>query len=159
MYKNIKNIFQSCIKMINNFDDFVNKLQKKIIKKDIEEYNKKIVNLYYKSHNWGKPPKEDITIFEERRGGLKNYFLGLYLKIENGKIIKAYFQTDGCGVMVAAVSQTMILIEGKSIQFAEELKTNVINKALMGLPEDEKHCIDFTIKTLKNLIKKYKGEI
>ncbi|MFX1328624.1 MAG: iron-sulfur cluster assembly scaffold protein [Promethearchaeota archaeon] len=145
--------------MINNFDDFVSKLQKRIIKKDIEEYNKKVVNLYYKPHNWGKPPKEDITIFEELKGGLKNYFLGLYLKIENDNIIKAYSQTDGCGVMVATASQTMILIEGKPIQFAEDLKIEDINKALMGLPEDEKYCIDFAIKTLQNLIKKYKGEI
>ncbi len=145
--------------MKNNFDDFVNKLQKKILKKDIEEYNEKIVNLYYTPYNWGKPPKEDITIFEEGRGGLKNYFLGLYLKIENDKIVKAYFQTDGCGVMIATASQTMILIEEKLIQFAEDLKAEDINKALMGLPEDEKHCIDFTIKTLKSLIKKYKEGI
>ena len=40
-------------------------------------------------YNIGKPPEKDITVCEERRGGPKFYFLGLYLRIEDGIIIKA----------------------------------------------------------------------
>ena len=90
--------------MPNDFDKFVENLQKEIIKKEIEDHNEKIVNLFYNPQNWGKPPKKDISVFEENRGGSKNYFLGLYLKIEDDIIVKANFITDGCGVMVATGS-------------------------------------------------------
>ena len=145
--------------MSKDFKKFVDTLQERIMEEDIKEHNEKIVNLFYNPINWGKPADEDITISEERRDGPKGYFLGLYLKIENEKIIKANFVTDGCGVMVATGSQTTILIENKSINYAENLKPDDIDEALMGLPEEEKHCALLAIKTLKNLITKYKKKI
>ena len=107
--------------MKNKFNDFIENLQKEIIKKEIEDHNEKIVNLFYNPYNWVKPPQKEITVYNELRGGKKGYFLGIYLKIENGVIIKANFITDGCGVMIATGSQTMMLIEGKKMQFAEKL--------------------------------------
>ena len=142
--------------MPKDFDKLVNKMQKEIRQKEIEDHNEKIVSLYYNPQNWGKPPLEEITVYEEQRGGPKQYFLGFYLKIEKDIISKAYFVTDGCGVMMATGSQMTILLIGKSTRFAEDLKANDINSALMGIPHDEQHCIDLAIHTLKNAIKKYK---
>jgi nitrogen fixation NifU-like protein len=143
--------------MPKKFDEFVDKLQREIIEIEINTHNEKIVNLCYNPQNWGKPPKDEITISEEGKGGPKGYFLGLYLKIENNIITKANFLTDGCGVMVATGSQTTILIKGHSIEFAEKLKGENIDSALMGLPNDEKHCLDLAIETLKSAIEKYKS--
>ncbi|KKM64029.1 hypothetical protein LCGC14_1505480 [marine sediment metagenome] len=141
--------------MNKDFDQFVDNLQKEIIKKEIKDHNEKIVDLFHNPINMGKPPDEDITVFEELRGGPKGYFLGLYLMIEDKLIIKAHFETDGCGVMVAIGSQLTLLLEGKSIESAENLKPEEIDKALMGVPQDEFHCIDLAIETLKSIIKKY----
>jgi len=143
--------------MPNDFDKFVENLQKEIIKKEIEDHNEKIVILFHDPQNWGKPPKKDITVFEEYRGGLKNYFLGLYLKIEDDIIVKANFITDGCGVMVATGCQTTLLIEGRSIEYAESLKPENIDEALMGIPDEEKHCAELAIRTLRCAIQKYKN--
>ena len=144
--------------MPNKFDEFAENLQKEIIQKEIGDHNEKIVSLCYNPQNWGKPPQEEITVLEEQRGGPKEYFLGLYLKIVNDLIIKANYITDGCGVMIATGSQLTILIEGKSIEFTEKLKPEDINNALMGIPRDEIHCIDLAINALKSAIKKYKRE-
>lgn len=144
--------------MPDKLEEFVKNLQREIIQKEIGDHNEKIVNLCYNPQNWGKPPQEEITVLEEQRGGPKEYFLGLYLKIENDLIIKANFITDGCGMMIATGSQLTILIEGKSIEFTEKLKPEDINNALMGIPRDEMHCIDLAINTLKTAIKKYKRE-
>ncbi len=145
--------------MSKNFDEFVENLQKEIMKMEIKNYNEKIVTLCYNPQNWGKLLRNEITCFEERRGGPKNYFLGLYLNIENNIIRKISFLTDGCGVMIATGSQTTILIEGKTIEFAENLKAEDVDKALMGLPEKEKHCLDLAILALKSAIEKYKTKI
>ena len=114
------------------------------------------MELCYNPKNWGKPSKEKITVFDERRGGPKNYFLGFYLAIGKEIIRKANFLTDGCGMMIAIGSQVTILIEGKSILFAESLSIEDIDRALMGIPKDEKHCLNLAIKTLKRVIEKYK---
>ncbi len=141
--------------MPNDFDDFVRKLQKEIIQNEIKDHNEKIVELCHNPQNWGKPPKEEITILEERQEGLKDYFLGLYLKIENDIIIKANFITDGCGVMIATASQLTLLITGKSISYAKNLKPDYLINALNGIPPDEIHCINLALNTLKNAINKY----
>ena len=144
--------------MSDKFEKFVEKLQKKIIKKEIEDHNERIVDLFYNPQNWGKPLKDKITAYEEKKGGPKDYFLGLYLRIKDDIIIKANFITDGCGVMIATGSQTTILIEGQPIEFAEKLNASDINNALMRLPKDEYHCLDLAINTLKSIIEKYKQE-
>jgi len=145
--------------MPENFNEFVENLQNEIINREIKDYNEKIVTLCYNPQNWGKLLRDDITCFEERRGGPKNYFLGFYLNVENNIIRKISFLTDGCGVMIATGSQTTILLEGKTLEFAQNLKAGDIDKALMGLPENEKYCLDLAIKTLKSAIEKYNTKI
>jgi len=61
--------------------------------------------------------------------------------------------------MIATGSQTTILLEGKTLEFAQNLKAEDIDKALMGLPENEKHCLDLAIETLKSAIEKNKTKI
>ncbi len=142
--------------MPDQFDEFIENLQKEIIKMEIEDHNERIVSLCYNPQNWGKPKIENIISYEEQRGGPKNYFLGLYLNIENNFIKKANFLTDGCGVMIATGSQLTLLLEGKTITFAENLIAKDIDEALMGVPENEKHCLDLAIRTLNRAIEKYK---
>jgi len=108
--------------MSNEFDEFIKILQNKIIKEDIKDHNKKIVKLFHNPQNWGKPPNEEITVYEESQDEQKGDFMGLYLKIEKNIIVKANFITDGCGVMIATASQLTIIITRKSIDYANELK-------------------------------------
>jgi len=142
--------------MPNDFDKFVRKLQKEIRQKQIKEHNKKIVDFYYNPQNFGRLPLEEISLSIEGRRGQKQYFFGLYLNINDAVISKAKFITDGCGVMVAIGCQMTLLIEGKSIEFANDLKSEDINSALMGIHQDEHHCLDLAIDTLKSAILKYK---
>ncbi|MFW9823540.1 MAG: hypothetical protein ACFFE4_11420, partial [Candidatus Thorarchaeota archaeon] len=81
--------------MSKKFDKFVEKLQNEIIEMEIEDHNERIVSLCYNPHNWGKPLSTDINLSFEQRGGPKNYFFGLYFKIENDIIKKVNFLTDG----------------------------------------------------------------
>ena len=139
----------------DEFDEFVNKLQKEIIDIELKDFNERIIELFHNPRNWGKPPNDEITeshIYEGPCGDTMQFFL----KIKNNKIDKANFITDGCGATVACGSQTTMLIEGRSLEFAENLKSKDIEMALNGLPEDHKHCAELAIRTLRRLIEKYK---
>lgn len=121
------------------FDKFVDNLQKEIIDKEIEDFNEYIVDLFHKPKNWGKPKDPEITVqytYEGPYGDTMQFFL----KIKDNFIQKVNFITDGCGALVAAGSQTTLLIEGKSLDFAEKIKPIDVDNALKGLPEDHKHC-------------------
>ena len=136
------------------FDTFVEELQKEIIDKEIHDFNEHIVNLFHNPKNWGKPV--NFTISHSSKGN-KNDTMEFYLTIQDNIIKNAHFFTDGCGATVATGSQTTILIEGKSLEFAENLKPEDIDLALNGLPDDHKHSLELAVNALRNLIAKYKS--
>jgi nitrogen fixation NifU-like protein len=137
------------------FDKFVEELQEEIINKEIHDFNKHIVNLFHNPKNWGKPA--NFTISHSSKGE-KNDTMEFYLTIQDDVITSANFFTDGCGATVATGSQTTILIEGKSLEYAESLRTEDIDLALNGLPDDHKHSLELAVNTLRNLIAKYKSK-
>ncbi|MHA1149726.1 MAG: iron-sulfur cluster assembly scaffold protein [Promethearchaeota archaeon] len=141
----------------DDFDKFVDELQQEIIQEEKRLYNDYIVKLFHDPKNWGKPNDEDISVTQIYKGPCGDT-MQFFLKIKNNKIEKANFITDGCGASVATGSQTTMLIEGKDIDFAENLKPEEIDLALHSLPEDHKHCAELAARTLKRAILKYKKE-
>ncbi len=138
-----------------DFDKFVEKLQEEIIDKEIDDFNEHIVKLFHNPKNWGKPA--NFTISHSFKGEKKDT-MEFYLTIQDDIIKSANFFTDGCGATVATGSQTTILIEGKSLEYAENLNTEDIDFALNGLPNDHKHSLELAVNTLRNLITKYKSK-
>ena len=138
----------------DNFNKFLNKLQKNIIEKEIEEYNEYIVELFHNPKNWGKPSDNTVSVSQSYTGPCGDT-MQFFLKINDDIIEKANFIADGCGASIATASQTTLLIEGKTLNFVEKLKPDDIDKALRGLPEDHKHCAELAVRTLKLAIKKY----
>ncbi len=137
-----------------DFDRFVKELQKEIINKEINDFNERIVSLFHNPPNWGNPKNDkflDSELYEGPCGDTMQFFL----KIENDKIVKAYFFTDGCGASVAAGAQTTLLLEGMSVKEAEQLTPEHIDIALDGLPREHKHCAELSIRTLRKAIEKY----
>jgi nitrogen fixation NifU-like protein len=138
-----------------DFDRFVQKLQRELIEKELLEYNERIVNLFHNPKNWGKLPDKEISVFKSYTGSCGDT-MQFFLSIKDNIIEKATFITDGCGASVATASQTTLLIIGKSIDFAENLTQQEVDNALNGLPDDHKHCAALAVQTLKQAIKEYK---
>jgi len=137
----------------NDFNEFVDKLQQEIIDKEIEDFNEKIVELFHNPKNWGRPSKFTISYSytDDHKDSME-----FFLTINDDIIKKANFYTDGCGATVAAGSQVTLLIEGKPIDFAKNLKAEDIERALHGFPNDHKHSLELTLRCLNGLIEKYR---
>jgi nitrogen fixation NifU-like protein len=140
---------------LDDIDKWVEDLQKEIIEEAIMRYNEYIVELIQNPKNWGKPKNDEISVWHAYEGPCGDT-MQFFLKIKNDIIEKANFITDGCGATVAAGSQTTMMIEGKPLEFVENLKPIDIDKALGGLPDDHKHCAELAIRTLTRAIDKYK---
>ncbi|MFX0040525.1 MAG: iron-sulfur cluster assembly scaffold protein [Candidatus Heimdallarchaeota archaeon] len=121
----------------------------------MKRYNKYVVQLFQNPKNWGKPDCNQISV-EQAYEGTCGDTMQFFLKIRDNIIEKANFITDGCGATVAAGSQATMMIEGKSLEYVENLQSKDLNEKLGGLPDDHKHCAELAIRTLHRAIEKYK---
>ncbi|MFR4394621.1 MAG: iron-sulfur cluster assembly scaffold protein, partial [Ruminococcus callidus] len=64
----------------------------------------------------------------------------IYLKIQDGIITRATFETFGCGTAIASSSMATVLITGKPLSQALALTNQAVAEALDGLPEQKLHC-------------------
>lgn len=116
-----------------------------------EKYNPKIRKLSKNPKNYGKPVKNDITVSESYTGPCGD-MMNFFFKIDNDTIKLARFTTNGCACAKASASQTMMLIEGKPLEYAEILEPKDVDNALGGLPRDHKHCAELAIRTLRKAL-------
>src|SRR5699024_8762214 len=93
----------------------------------IREHNKSPIN---------KEEMKDATVSERGHNPSCGDDIILHLKIENNIILKASFTGVGCAISQASTSMMIELIEGKSLEEAEEL-LEVFLKMIRKETEDE----------------------
>jgi NifU-like protein involved in Fe-S cluster formation len=78
------------------------------------------------------------------------------LKIDNGVVCSAGYWTDGCGPSSACAAMATQLALGKRV---EDLPIRVnglaVERAVGGLPEDNRHCADLAAETLHRASERY----
>lgn len=84
--------------------------------------------------------------------------MAMYLKIENGVIVDAKFQTFGCGAAIATSSMVTELAKGKTIEEAMNITKDVLIGELDGLPPVKTHCSVLGIEALQKAISDFKSK-
>ena len=79
----------------------------------------------------------------------------VYLKIDDGIITDAKFETFGCGSAIASSSMATEMIKGKPLSEALALTNKAVAEALDGLPDYKMHCSVLAEQAIKNAIDDY----
>lgn len=80
----------------------------------------------------------------------------LYIKVKDGVIVDAKFQTFGCGAAIATSSMVTELVKGKSLDEALKISNKTVAEALDGLPANKLHCSVLAEEALQAAIEDYK---
>jgi len=72
-----------------------------------------------------------------------------WLAVQDGRVKRASFVTDGCGPSLASGSMASCLVEGRSLEEAAGLEKKNVLDALGGLPGESEHCALLAASTLK----------
>jgi nitrogen fixation NifU-like protein len=79
-----------------------------------------------------------------------------YLRIEDGRVREARFQTYGCGPSIAASSIATELVRDRLIDVLGELTPEAVEAALGGLPEDRRHAATMVVDALRGALRHYR---
>ena len=116
-------------------------------------YSEKVMDHFKNPRNVGK--MEDADGIGEVGNAKCGDIMKMYLKIENGIIVDAKFNTFGCGSAIATSSMATELIKGKSIEEALQLSNKAVVEALDGLPTHKIHCSVLAEEAVKAAIRDY----
>ncbi len=79
----------------------------------------------------------------------------VYLKIKDGKIKDASFQTLGCAAAIAISDLVCEMVIGRSLEEARLLTEKEMIEKLKDLPSVKVHCSSLAIKGVKEAIEDY----
>jgi len=117
------------------------------------DYTEEVMEHYRNPKNVGKI--DDADAIGEAGSLTCGDALKIYLKIKDGVVTDAKFQTFGCGSAVASSSVLTEMIIGKPLEEVKKITNKDIADKLGGLPPEKMHCSVMGHEALENALKGY----
>ena len=117
-------------------------------------YPPQLLDHFEHPRNSGTMDSPDISV--QAQNPACGDVMKLMLRVRDGKIIEAKYQTRGCVASIACGSALTEVVSGKRIDAAAALKPDDIVNAVGGLPNESAHASHLAIDCLKLALKQLK---
>lgn len=101
-------------------------------------YTEQVMDHFINPRNVGEI--EDASGVGEVGNAKCGDIMKIYLKIKDGVVEDAKFNTFGCGAAIATSSMATEMVKGKRVSEALQLTNKAVAEALDGLPPVKMHC-------------------
>jgi len=135
--------------MIDKLDEFANALQNRIFEEARAAYGEIGFN------RWRKPLYVGVMNDADGHGritGSCGDTMEIFLKIEDNKVKKASFRTDGCASSTICGSFAAEMAVGKTPDELLEITGEKILEALNVFPKEDEHCAFLAAETLQEAL-------
>ena len=119
-------------------------------------YTPKVLELFRDPKNLGRI--EDSDASAQAGSPACGDVISIYLRIREGIIEDAKFESYGCAANIAAASVLTEIVKGKSLEEAWNIDWKQIADELGGLPPVKKHCSILAVGALRRAIRRYFGD-
>ena len=119
-------------------------------------YSAKVMDHFMNPRNVGEIP--DANGVGEVGNAKCGDIMKIYLKIKDGVVEDAKFNTFGCGAAIATSSKATEMVMGKTIDEALSITNKMVADALGGLPPVKIHCSLLAEEALHAAIKDYRDK-
>lgn len=129
------------------FDD----IEGMIVAEARKQYSEKVIDHFMNPRN--------LEVFEDAdcqtvMSGMCGDTIAIFLKIDDDRITRAAFATDGCGPTIACGSALTTMVTGLSVKDAYQITSEALIAYLDGLPLENTHCADLAVNTLRGALDK-----
>lgn len=122
-----------------------------------EGYSEIVLDHFERPRNHGE--LEDANAVGYMTNPVCGDTLLLMLRVRDGRIVEARWQSDGCAASIAASSLLSELVRGKSIAEAESITREAIVEALGGLPLSKLHASVLAADALHHALADYRRRL
>ena len=133
----------------NEFDAFVNKLQDTVFTEAKEALGKKGFERWRNPKFCGPIPEADSY---GKLTGECGDTMEMYLRIQDGRVEKVGYMTDGCSSSSIAGSFAAELAMGKTFEEVLDLRGTDVLQMIGRFPENEEHCAHLAVRTLQEAL-------
>jgi len=135
-----------------DFETLMKEMQRKIEYDEEADFSKTVIEEYRNPSNFGAIENPDAV---GKIKGPCGDTMKITLKVENNRVVDVRFLTDGCGTSIACGSMLTKIVQGKTLDEANIITSQDLDKALEGLPEDHVHCTILALNTLRKALNNY----
>ncbi len=135
-----------------NLDTFVSDLQDEILQQAHQQYSAKVIEHWLNPRNPGSMENPDG---HARIQGPCGDTMEIFIRVNDEKITRANFITDGCMTTIVSGSMATELATDMDVAGARAISQELILKQLGDLPEESRHCALLAANTLREAIEDY----
>ncbi len=117
------------------------------------QYSDKLLEHFRNPRNVGKI--EDADGIGHVGNPMCGDIMDFYIKVKDGRIVDAKFQTYGCAAAIGTSSALTEMVIGKMIDEALKITNQIITEAVGGVPPVKRHCSILAEQALRAAIKDY----
>ncbi len=117
-------------------------------------YSAKVMEQFRDTRNYGR--LEDANAVGKVGNARCGDVMWIYLKVSDGVIADAKFETFGCVAAIAASSVAIDMIKGKSLEDALKVSNKDVIEALGGLPPQKIHCSVLAEEGIRKAVEAYR---